>query len=83
MTEAMKIKTRDARFLADLLAMPIALKQRLALAATHDEDLTIDDVDQLLELSGRKLGQIKYDENGNPTVEGRLLEELIEQLRYA
>ncbi|HEX4924774.1 MAG TPA: hypothetical protein VFV50_11840 [Bdellovibrionales bacterium] len=79
----MKLKPRDARFLSDLLPLPIALRQRLALAASDHEDLSIDDVDQLLEVSGRTLSKIKFDDEGNPTEAGRQLEKLIEELRYA
>jgi hypothetical protein len=79
----MKLRTRDARFLGDVLRLPIPLKQRLELAASHHEDLSIDDIDQLLSISGKRLGEIRYDDKGNPTEAGRILEQLIEVLRYS
>ena len=79
----MKIKTGDARFLSDLLTLPMALRQRLALAANDHDELSIDDIDQLLELSRLKLDEIRFDDEGRATDAGRWLEKLIDDLKYS
>lgn len=79
----MDFKPRDAKFLSEQLKLPIDLKQQLERFSSRSGELSIDDIDRLLEICNKRLPEVKYDEKGNPTAAGIHLEKLIEQLRYA
>ncbi len=79
----MDFKPRDAKFLSEQLKLPIELKRQLERFASRGGELSLDDIDLLLDYCNQRLPEVKYDEKGNRTTAGIQLEKLIDQLRYA
>ena len=78
----MKLKPFEAKFLSEQLKLPIQLKQRLERVASYDGELSIDDVDVLLQYCRQRLPELESDKNNAKTDIGRQLEKLINKLVY-